>query len=336
MQLPRFSYDLGALADFFAEGLGAFGAVVERPWHDRLEVIAEGRAAQLWKPGGEWHETGLRLLPSEAAEQRDAAVDLFPGCPLTFRLAELLIGPPRVLDRVALQAEPGARRPPVREVLERLWRQQFPDTSRWRPITEPAAGHHFSLVALVRCEIQAIDQHWSAHRIALALGSGEVDPHLAESLVLAQVMSEPDLGEPWPPVDLAFAAQRLRSAVEADLTEALRQVRRRQERHLGRELERIDQYFADYQQELTQRRARGPEAAARQEQRLAAARAERQRRRDDQVARHAVHVLPRLDALMLVAEPAWRMSVECGQGAARETGERNTTFVPRHRRWYVA
>ena len=33
--------------DFFEEGLLSVGAVCERSWHDRLEVLAEGDAALL-------------------------------------------------------------------------------------------------------------------------------------------------------------------------------------------------------------------------------------------------------------------------------------------------
>ena len=52
MKLSRMPYETGAVLDFYADGLTALGALCERPWHDRLEVAAEGRAATLWDPAG--------------------------------------------------------------------------------------------------------------------------------------------------------------------------------------------------------------------------------------------------------------------------------------------
>jgi hypothetical protein len=44
------------------------------------------------------------------------------------------------------------------------------------------ASNHFSLVALVHCEIQAIDQHWSLHRLALSWPDGARGEALVGSL----------------------------------------------------------------------------------------------------------------------------------------------------------
>ena len=67
--------------------------------------------------------------------------------------------------------------------------------------------------------------------------------------------------------------------------------------------------------------------------RLAAAKAEHARRRADQVARHEIRVHPRLEALLLVAEPAWRGSLKVERAhVARSVA---ALFVPRARRWFV-
>ena len=69
-------------------------------------------------------------------------------------------------------------RPPDGAVAEKLWRAQFPDTRRWRLAAPFQPDFHFTLLALVRCEIQAIDQHWSLHRVAVSLPDGELDDAL--------------------------------------------------------------------------------------------------------------------------------------------------------------
>ncbi|MCC7376022.1 MAG: hypothetical protein IT581_15295 [Verrucomicrobiales bacterium] len=333
MQLSRFPHDPGVLAEFFTDGLGALGGVVERSWHDRLDVIAEGPSARLWNPDGAWHETELRLLPLDSVGQRDAAKDVFPGSPLTFRLAELLVAPPATLERIVLEPEPGAQRRPALDVLERLWQAQFPETHRFHVDSEPRPTSHFSLVGLVRCEVQAIDQHWSAHRLAVALADGECDESLAESLVYARPAKAGASEVPWPQPDPGRVADVLRRALELDLAKTLAAIRQRQERHLHRELQRIESYFAGYESELSQRRTRGPEAGVRKEQRLAAARVERERRRHDQIARHGVRVIPHLDGLLLVAETAWSATIEATRNRAAHS--QLAVFVPRNRRWHL-
>jgi len=48
MRIPRLDYDPTSALVFYEESLSSLGALTERSWHDRLEVIAEGRAAKLW------------------------------------------------------------------------------------------------------------------------------------------------------------------------------------------------------------------------------------------------------------------------------------------------
>jgi hypothetical protein len=62
-----------------------------------------------------------------------------------------------------------------------------------------------------------------------------------------------------------------------------------------------------------------------------AARAEHERRRLDQVRRHEIRVIPHLDALLLLAEPAWPVILlvaEHDEPRRREAGR-----VSRARRW---
>ena len=47
MKFPKIPPRAEHLIDFFEEGLHSLGAVCERSWHDRLEVLAEGDAALL-------------------------------------------------------------------------------------------------------------------------------------------------------------------------------------------------------------------------------------------------------------------------------------------------
>lgn len=85
---------------------------------------------------------------------------------------ESLSPAPLALERVVLAAEGLGARAPDAAVAERLWRNQVTDTVRWRETAPWRTDFHFSLVALVRCEIQTIDQYWSLRRVALALPDG--------------------------------------------------------------------------------------------------------------------------------------------------------------------
>ncbi|MEI6390096.1 MAG: hypothetical protein WCT12_03235 [Verrucomicrobiota bacterium] len=333
MRLDRLTYEPGSLAAFYEEGFTALGALCERTWHDRLEIVAEGEAAKLWNPDGALHATELAFAPGDATSARDAAREVFPGCPLTFRLAETLRPSPLPLERVVLAGEARVR-PPDQAVAEKLWRAQFSDTTRWRLMAEFKAGYHFSLITLVRCEIQAIDQHWSLHRLAAALPGGEPDEALARELGFAQADAGTAAGLVWPTAEPAEWQALLQAAIEADLAGQLAAIRTRQESYLRRELDRIDSYFEHYEQELSARATRSSSESAKLKtaDRLTAAKAEHTRRRADQVARHEIRVQPHLDALLLVAEPAWRASLQVELAHQVQTLE--ARFVPRARRWF--
>lgn len=334
MKLPRLPHDPGALVDFYDEALSGLGALCERTWHDRMEVVAEGRAARLWNEGGALHEVELSFAPADSPAAREAAREVFPGCPLTFRLAETLRPTPLPLERLVL-ADASTSRPPAPDVGEKLWRGQFPETTRWRMETAFVPAHHFSLVALARCEIQAIDQHWSLRRLALSLPEGAPDDSLALALDFAQIASD-DGDVTWPAPEPARWRELLTAALAHEMAGDLAPIRARQQHYLRRELERIETYFDGYERELTTRAARtGSEnTKMKSASRLEAARAERTRRRDDQIARHEIRVCPALEALLLVAEPAWRAGIHAVQ--AHDVRTRPALFVPRARRWMEA
>ena len=333
MKLPRLPYETGAVLDFYEDGLTALGALCVRPWHDRLDVVAEGRAATLWNPAGALHAAELRFTAPDAAGMRDAAHEVFPGSPLTFRLAEALRPAALALERVVL-ADTGPARPPDPAVAEKLWRAQFEDTKRWRLTAPFAAGFHFSLVALARCEIQAIDQHWALRRVAVSLPDGQPDEGLAREIGFARAAPEPPPPPAWPTPDPAAWSTVLQGALLGDLADELAGIRARQEQRLRRELDRIDAYFETYAAELTARAGRSAAAGAKTADRLAATRAEHARHRADQVTRHEITVHPHLDTLLLVAEPAWRASLQV-ERAHRAPETPLARYVPRARRWVV-
>ena len=335
MKLDRLPYDPAALINFYEEGLVALGALCERTWHDRLEVIAQGRPAKLWNPDGVLHEVELQFAEADTATARDVAREVFPGCPLTFRLAEALHPAPLCLERLVLADEHGGAHPPHEAVAEKLWHAQFPGSSRWRLTGPFRAAFHFSLVTLARCEIQAIDQHWSLLRLALGLPTGEPDESLARELGFAKLEPEPPAGLVWPAPDPARWEEFLRQAIETGLAGDLDSIRARQENYLRRELDRIDDYFDNYERELTDRAARSASQTTKVKtaDRLAAARAEHSRRRADQVARHEIRVQIHLDSLLLAAEPAWAATVQFEAG--RESRSLDAEFVPRARKWFT-
>ncbi|MEY2881566.1 MAG: hypothetical protein RLZZ15_3946 [Verrucomicrobiota bacterium] len=333
MKLDRLAYRPDALLDFFEEGLGALGGLCARPWHDRLEVVAEGAAARLWRADGELHSAELQFVAAGETGARDAQREVFPGCPLTFQLAEALRPSPPPLERAVLEID-GAARPPDAAVIERLWRQAHPDTLRWRLASPLTPAFHHSLVALVRCEVQATDQHWSLHRVALGLPDGRADDGLAREIGFARLAAAP-AALAWPTPDPTGWSGLLTGAIEGELAGELAAVRARQEGRLARELTRVDDYFANYERELAGRASRGRGATGKFAERLAAAKAEHARHRADQVARHEIVVVPHVDALLLVAEPAWRGTLHI-ERAHRPPAALEARFVPRARRWETA
>jgi hypothetical protein len=331
MKLVRMPYETGSLADFYEEALTGLGALCARTWHDRLEVVAEGRAAQLWNEDGALHSVELQFAVAGVSGARDAARDVFPGCPLTFRLAAALRSEPMLLERILI-ANDGPARPPDAAVAEKLWRNQFPETTRWRQATPFMADFHFSLVTLARCEVQAIDQHWMLHRLAIALPTGKVDDGLAREIGFARADASATGSCEWPKPDPAGWSALLGRGLELELAGELAGIRARQENRLRRELERVDDYFENYQRELAERASRSGNARVKMADRLRAAKAEHSRHRADQVARHEIVVVPHLDALLLVAEPAWRATVHVDR-VHQPTSDISALFVPRARRW---
>ncbi len=194
-------------------------------------------------------------------------------------------------------------------------------------------GFHFSLLALARCEIQAIDQHWSLRRLALSLPGGQPDESLAGEIPFARVAADSPPPKDWPAPDPARWSALLEAALALDLADEIAALRARQETSLRRELDRIDDYFENYEAELNARAGRtGSESVKlKTADRLAAAKAEHVRRRADQVARHEIRVHPHLDALLLVAEPAWLARLEIQR--RHDPREMAACFVPRSRRW---
>ncbi|MDB6037357.1 MAG: hypothetical protein JWM99_1198 [Verrucomicrobiales bacterium] len=334
MKLKRALHDPGELLQFYEEGLGSLGALCERTWHDRLEVVAEGRAAALWDSGGTLHEVELQFASANATSARDANREVFSGCPLTFRLAEALRLNPLPLERLVIEGNPLQRLPPDAVVAEKLWRVQFPDTTRFHLVEPFRADFHFTLFVLARCEIQAIDQNWSLRRMAISLPGGELDDHLAREIDFVSARGELAEEIPWPATDPAEWSELLRRAFEQELADELTGIRARQENGLRRDLYRIDEYFENYQRELNERTSRASSQSARIKtgDRLAAAKAEHARRRADQVSRHEIRVHPHLDALLLIAEPALKTRLRVMR--AHQSEDLEVVFVPRSRRWF--
>jgi hypothetical protein len=334
MKLARLPHNPSALLEFFQEGLEALGAVCERSWHDRLQVVAEGPSARLWNPEGALLDTELHFLPPEDPSPRMAEKEVFPGCPLTFRLAGELRANPLPLERGVLQPF-GTPKPPTLEVAEKLWTAQMPGSSRLKIEGQLLPGWHFSLIAMARCEIQAIDQHWTLHRVAISLPDGEREEALASSLDFSQLAMAAPSQIDWPQPNLSRYSAFLKAAFAQELELDLVHIRQRQQKYLQRELERIDAYFSGYERELTQRQKRSHSESTRLKttERLAAAKVEHERRRQDQVRRHEIRIIPHLDALLLLAEPGWKGDVSFQHKG--EQHQASALYVPRSRRWLV-
>ena len=334
MQLTRLPYRPAALMDFVEEALTRQGAVCERSWHDRLHVLAEGAAARLWHPDGALIEKEIHFTDPEQAAPRQADHEVFPGCPLLFRLCEELNPRPLVLQR-AVVAPSDQNQTPGHDLAERSWRHQFPATTRWQLASGFAPDWAFSLVALVRGEIQAIDQHWSLHRLTLSLPGGEPDEALSQNLEFLALDSTGAAAVPWSETNMDGWRGLLLEACERELAATLAKVRERQENYLRRELARVDEYFLNYERELREHlgRTRSEDSRGRLQDRIKAAAAEHVRRRNDQVQRHEIRVMLHLDQLVLLAEPAWRAGVATNlHGPLAPVAAR---FIPRTRAWQI-
>lgn len=334
MKLPKLPYDPGSVIEFFQEGIEALGAVAERTWHDRLQLVAEGQSARLWREDGQLLETEIHFPVPDQAGVRDATKEVFPGCPLIFHLVDLLRPSGLVLQRAIMQS-PERLTPPEPAIAEKLWHAQFPGALRWHLETEFHKAWHFSLLTTIRCEIQAIDQHWSLHRLVISLPDGARDDALASTLEFADFVAENSAPISWPGVNLELSQQLLARALTQELEPDLAAIRQRQENFLRRELERIDEYFDHYLRELTERlqRRHRPETKSKNEDRLAASKAEHERRRQDQVQRHEIRIIPHTDALWLLAEPAWQTRVAFTLHSQPQAQE--AFYIPRARRWVV-
>jgi hypothetical protein len=219
-------------------------------------------------------------------------------------------------------------------VVEKLWLAQFPEMRRWRFASPFKRTFHFSLLALARCEIQAMDQHWSLHRVAVSLPDGALDEPLAGQFDYGPQNGTSDTVS-WPEPDAVRWRELLERVILEDLQHELAGIRARQQESLARELERVDHYFDTYSRELASRasRSKSENVTVKTADRLSAAKAEHARRRTDQVARHEIRVHPHLDALLLIAEPAWSAGLEIEHQHRRQTVE--ARFIPRARRWVV-
>ncbi len=113
---------------------------------------------------------------------------------------------------------------------------------------------HFSLLFALRCEIQAVDQHWTQHRLAIDLVNGKSDSALPDQLEGLSPWNYTAAFE-WPvlrPEDYVSTLLNLKR----EAAPLLQAIQKRQSEYLERELRRIDRFFNDYVTELTIRLGR--------------------------------------------------------------------------------
>ena len=145
-----------------------------------------------------------------------------------------------------------------------------------------AFGVHSSGFQRRKCDLEKPGGHVLSYRQRLGFGKrfrGERENGLAREIAflgdepLPQGLSWP---APEPSAIGALIERRLRQHIDLD------PIRKLQERHLGRELARVDAYFLQYRRELEARGVRAGKQA-RFAERLAAAEEEHLRRRNDQI-----------------------------------------------------
>ena len=137
------------------------------------------------------------------------------------------------VHRAALRT--GEQKPPDLGLVERRWNNQFPNRVKMRMTTRFVASAHFSIVAALRYEIQAVDQHWSQHRLAINLSTGEPDPQLAEQLPILEPWNNP-VPFNWPQFRQDECRKALLAALEQEAGATVKSVKDRQSKYLQREL----------------------------------------------------------------------------------------------------
>jgi hypothetical protein len=331
MKFSRIKTRSEQLLEFCEEALHSFGAVCERSWYDRLEVLAEGETAHLLETDVDFFSGELRFHEAGLNQASNTGIEVFPGCPLVFRLVETLWRRQVSYSKVCLSTGDIAKTP-ANDVAERLWYAQFRSSTGWRA-TPFVPDWAFSIVAAVRCEVQAIDQTWSYHRLGFSLPSGDQDSSLES--VLEQMVPLEQARLEWPELDLGILDQWIGRGIQSELAPELSKITERQQLYLRRELTRIDDYFENYSSELRSRmdHQKKEDAKQRYADRLEATQAEHRRRRADQIERHTIMVIPHVDALLTVAEPAFRTTVSRRSG--RDELSATALFVPRTRRWHA-
>ena len=230
---------------------------------------------------------------------------------------------------------PHRRARPMARWPEKLWRAQFPDTRRWQLAAPFEPDFHFTLLALARCEIQAIDQHWSLHRMAVSLPDGELDDHFAREIGFQPAGSPATAEIAWPSPDPASWGRLLLRALEHELADELAQIRARQDNSLRRELERIDGYFENYERELNSRakRSANEKSKFKTADRLAAAKTEHARRRPTNW-RDTKSACIRI-WLRCCWWPKLPGARECMWNPRATAQTVSARFVPRSRRWII-
>ena len=337
MNRSKLKSDPALLIDFFEDSLNRLGAVTERSWHDQLYLLADGPAARIWTDEGNIHETAIRFPHPDSEGEREAKTEVCPGCPLIFKLVEVFRRECSSHLRLIL-GDPENEAPPTGEVGKKLWLRQFKDETHGPSLRigpfRPA--WHFSLVICARTEISAIDQNWRLNRLAFALSNGVQDKHLEENLAFLPTLSASGLAESpsWPSINPNSCQEWMRPAILRELNAPLAKIKTRQEGYLERETKRIRTYFRNYRSELKTRlrRQRKAESIKRFEDRIDAARAEEERRCQDQLQRYEIRLITHLDALLITAERAWRSDLSWRDG--RRTHQESATFLARARRWF--
>mgnify|MGYP000381771108 CR=1 FL=1 len=332
MILPRFDFDPGPLRELHQQALTALGADCDTPWHDRLDVLAEGAAAKIWDPSGGLVVRSMRFPPPAAPGLRNPDEEVFPGCPVSFHLAEAVWAGLSACGRAVVLPDLGGSKPPDLAVLSRLWDRQHAAAAGAR-LGSVRPAWHFTGVFGLRLELQAISQHWSAARVALSWPGGEQDAETERELFLLPIEPSPPAVD-WPVDGAGVLGPALLRAVESDHAAEIAALRQRQQRSLERELRRVNDYFSGYIRELEERASRKRTESTRADYaaRVAAARAEHERRIADQVGRHGIRVVPAIDSVLWLAERAWEVEVTVRE--RRETRSGAHRYVPRLRRWF--
>lgn len=261
----------------------------------------------------------LLAFDAEVAQENEGAEFITYGHPLLDRILQACLH----LGTVRLRCAQGVRLAPPQNLAERVARELTFVRARSVAVAGVAPIEQHALAFDFHVLLEADEQEAREVTVLVDLHTGLPLDHLLFALGSVLWGSEPDLALPTRPLispweAYASARAHLEAAV---LPPLLEEYSRRLRPHLDRELRRVEEYFAALLRDLERRQAgaQDPERAARLAAKLAATRADRDRRLEDLRQKYAPRARPQLLAVTWYRWPRLEVTLTVDRRTRQDT-----------------